>query len=61
MVTMVDEIFDRGYQAARTQLNASVAKAFSQLTHTIGDGLRALHRLDWNAPWANPKKPARRA
>ena len=60
MVTMVDEIFDRGYQAARTQLNASVAKAFSELTHTIGDGLRALHRLDWSAPWASPKKPARR-
>ena len=60
MVTMVDEIFDRGYQAARTQLNASVAKAFSELTHTIGDGLRALHRLDWNAPWAAHKKPAPR-
>jgi hypothetical protein len=60
MVTMVDEIFDRGYQAARTQLNASVAKAFGELSQTIGDGLRALHRLDWNAPWAAPKKPARR-
>ena len=60
MVTMVDEIFDRGYQAARTQLNADVAKAFSNLKNTIGEGLNALHRLDWNAPWAAPKKPARR-
>ena len=60
MVTMVDEIFDRGYQAARPQLNAGVAKAVSELVHTIGDGLDALHRLDWSAPWVAPKKPARR-
>jgi len=60
MVTMVDEIFDRGYQAARNELNASVAKAFSELSNTIGDGLNALHRLDWSAPWAATKKPARR-
>ena len=57
---MVDEIFDRGYQAARTELNASLSQAFSQLGHTIGDGLKALHQLEWAAPWAAPKKPARR-
>jgi len=57
MVTMVDEIFDRGYQAARTQLNTDVARAFSGLAKTIGDSLRLLHRMDWNAPWkAQPKR-----
>jgi hypothetical protein len=58
---MVDEIFDRGYQAARGQLNASIHDAFAGIGRTIGDGLAALHRLEWSAPWAAPKKPARRA
>jgi hypothetical protein len=61
MVTMVDEIFDRGYQAARAQLNADVAEAFSGIAHTLGDSLKALHRIEWSAPWASSNKPARRA
>jgi hypothetical protein len=61
MVTMVDEIFDRGYQAARGNLNANLAEAFSGISHTLGDSLRVLHRIEWSAPWAAPKKRARRA
>jgi hypothetical protein len=60
MIIMVDEIFDRGYQAARGQLNSSLAEAFGAIVHTIGDGLRAMHRIEWSAPWAVQKKPARR-
>ena len=57
---MVDEIFDRGYQAARSELNASVSKAFGELARTIGESMSALHRIEWSAPWVAPKKPARR-
>lgn len=54
---MVDEIFDRGYQAARTQLNADIGRAFSSLSKTIGDSLKLLHRVEWSAPWkAQPKR-----
>jgi hypothetical protein len=61
MVTMIDEIFDRGYQAARGNLNASVGEAFAGIGHTIGESLRVLHRIEWSAPWAPPKKRVRRA
>jgi len=61
MVTMIDEIFDRGYQAARANMNAGVADAFSGIGHTIGDSMKVLHRIEWSAPWVPPKKRARRA
>jgi hypothetical protein len=61
MVTMVDEIFDRGYQAARGNLNASLASAFGSASRTIGDSLALLHRIEWSAPWAPQKKRVRRA
>jgi hypothetical protein len=61
MVTMIDEIFDRGYQAARANMNAGVADAFSGIGQTIGDSLQVLHRIEWSAPWAPPKKRVRRA
>ena len=58
---MIDENFDRGYQAARAELNAGLAEALSGVGQTIGDSLRVLHRIEWSAPWAPPKKRARRA
>ena len=61
MVTMVDEIFDRGYQAARAELNAGIRDAFVGISRTIGDSLRVMHRIEWSAPWTAPrKKTARR-
>jgi hypothetical protein len=61
MITMVDEIFDRHYQAGRAELNAGLARAFSRFGRTIGDSFRTLHRIEWSAPWRSPDKPARRA
>jgi len=58
---MVDEIFDRGYQAARGNLNTGLADAYATIADTIGEGLKALHRFEWNAPWAAQKKKTRRA
>ena len=45
MITMIDEIFDRGYQAARADLNAGVADALSGVGQTIGDSSNVLHRI----------------
>jgi hypothetical protein len=61
MVTMVDEIFDRGYRAARSELNSSISDAFAGIARTLGDSLKVLHRLEWGAPWNSSKEPARRA
>jgi hypothetical protein len=57
MVTMVDEIFDRHYQAGRAELNAAITAAFSRLGRAVGDSLKQLHRIEWSAPWkAEPKR-----
>ena len=61
MVIMIDEIFDRGYQAARADLNAGVHDAYAGIGRTIGDSLKVLHRIEWSAPWAPPRKQTRRA
>lgn len=54
---MIDEIFDRNYQAGRAELNAGIDRAVSGLARTVGDSLKVLHRIEWSAPWqANNKK-----
>jgi len=60
MVTMVDELFDRGYQAARADLNGGIATAFSAAARAIRQSFEVLHRIEWSAPWAS-EKTARRA
>lgn len=62
MITMMDEIFDRQYQAGRAELNASLDRAFGSIGREISKGLAAVHRFEWNAPWlrkvATPSKDA---
>jgi hypothetical protein len=48
---MIDEIFDRQYQAGRAELNAGLDRAFAAIGRTIGDSLKVLHRIEWSAPW----------
>lgn len=55
---MIDQLFDRGYQHGRSALNRDLAAASHSLVRTIDDGLRALHRLEWSAPWAPPAPPS---
>jgi hypothetical protein len=59
---MMDEIFDRQYQAGRNELNAGLDRAFGAIGQEIGKGLAAVHRFEWNAPWirkvATPTKDA---
>ena len=48
---MVDEMFDRQYQAGREQLNAS----FDRLGHRLqvfAAGFSRLNRIQFAAPWA---------
>jgi hypothetical protein len=58
MVTMVDEIFDRQYQAGRKQLHATVRSGFARLSQAIGNAFEVLVRIEYNEPWAAaPKRP----
>jgi len=56
MITMIDEIFDRDYQSGRTQLNTGIEHLFGSIGRELGKSLNAVHRFEWNAPWANAKK-----
>ena len=53
---MQDEIFDRQYQAGRAELNAGIDRAVAAIGRTIGDSLKTLHRIEWDAPWAAKPK-----
>ena len=59
---MVDEIFDRTYQAGRADLNAGIDRAVHRIGEgigsTVGKSLAALHRFEWSAPWAGKSKDA---
>jgi hypothetical protein len=54
---MNDEMFDRVYQQGRAALNRDLEVARHKLAETIGNSLRALHRIEWNAPWARTAPP----
>lgn len=56
---MMDEIFDRTYQAGRADLNAGLDRAFSRIGSTIGKSLKVLHRIEWSAPWNSNSKNTR--
>ena len=51
---MMDEIFDRQYQAGRADLNAGIDRAFGTMSRELGKSLKAIHRFEWSAPWLAP-------
>ena len=44
---MNDQIFDREYQAGRAALNDSLGR----LIDGVGQSLRVLHKINFDAPW----------
>jgi len=58
-MVMVDEIFDRHYQAGRDALNASLGNFFGRFGHAIGNSFRVLNRIEYSTPWAIEPKRAR--
>lgn len=59
MVTMIDEIFDRSYQANRVELNAAIGRGMKRLGAAIGNSFAVLNRIEYSAPWARSVKKAR--
>lgn len=57
---MIDEMFDRAYQAGRADLNAELPATVGGLAREIGKGLAAMHRFEWSAPWKSHSKRAAR-
>ena len=55
MITMMDEIFDRNYQAGRADLNAGLDRGFARIGKALSASFTALHRIQWSAPWTHGK------
>ena len=57
MVTMVDELFDRHYQAGRADLNAAILHIAGRFAKAFGNAFAVLNRIEYSAPWtARPKR-----
>jgi hypothetical protein len=53
---MVDEIFDRTYQAGRADLHSGIERSLASLGSTLAEGFKRLNRIQWAAPWARSGK-----
>ena len=59
MVTMIDEIFDRNYQAGRAELNAAIGRGFARLGTSVANAFAVLNRIEYSEPWAAKRRKAR--
>jgi hypothetical protein len=59
MVTMIDEIYDRHYQAGRNELNAVLVRGAARLGNAILNAFQVLNRIEYEAPWTSKAKHVR--
>lgn len=52
---MMDEHFDRQYQAGRHEFHAGIDRLILRLGREIGAVFHAVHRIQFSAPWANSR------
>ena len=55
---MHDEIYDREYQAGRSELHAGIDRAILRIGRSIAATFDAIHAIQFAAPWRQP--PPRR-
>lgn len=53
---MIDEIFDRHYQASRAELNSAIVRGAARLGNAFGAAFAALNRAEYSAPWTVRRK-----
>jgi hypothetical protein len=61
---MVDQSYDRDYQASREALNQGIDDAFAAISRFLTTTGRAIHKFEFDAPWlqkAAPRKARKRA
>jgi len=56
---MVDEIYDRHYQAARSELNSAIVGVFGRFGDAVSNAFKVLKRIEYQAPWAAKAKRVR--
>lgn len=53
---MVDELFDRGYQAGRAALNRDIDRRLGRALQSLISGFETLNRIQFAAPWARKRR-----
>ena len=48
---MRDQIYDRGYQDGRDDLNQGLDRMFARFVNGVTATFDAIHRVEWSAPW----------
>ncbi|HZU51615.1 MAG TPA: hypothetical protein VE968_07040 [Sphingomicrobium sp.] len=56
---MVDDLFDRDYQAGRRALNAEIANFIARLGAAAANAFNVLNRIEYSEPWAASSKGTR--
>ena len=56
---MIDEIFQRDYQAGRAALNATIAGPFARFSNAFVNAFEVLNKIEYDAPWTRTTKRAR--
>ncbi|MBV9529318.1 hypothetical protein [Sphingomonas sp.] len=56
---MIDEIFDRTYQAGRAHLNEALALGMRRFAHEIRNAFIVLNRIEYDAPWSQAARRSR--
>jgi hypothetical protein len=51
MITMVDELYDRQYRAARGDLNGAIVHLAKSFAQAFGNAFRVLNRIEYSTPW----------
>ena len=52
---MMDQHFDRNYQAGRAELNAGIDALGRRLFREAAAVFHAIHNANFSAPWADPR------
>lgn len=53
---MVDEIFDRQFQAGRADLFAGIERGIGRLARSVATGFATLQRIQFDAPWLSRRR-----
>jgi hypothetical protein len=53
---MVDEIYDRHYQAGRDEMNHAIAAGFARIARAFGNAFEVLNRIEYESPWSIKQK-----
>jgi hypothetical protein len=56
---MIDDLFDRDYQAGRDSLNASIAVLARRFAAAFANAFKVLNRIEYSSPWSSSSTHSR--